>query len=574
LLAVRLLARLREATGMDVPLRALFAHPTVAALTAEVERCLRAQDATPLPPIEPSAIADETPASPAQERLWLFHQLDPGGAVLNVPHPLHLTGPLQPAALAGCLAEIAGRHACLRTTFVYGEAGLSQRIAPPDGDRTAPHGEDRMAPHGGLRIAPHGGAWLPLADLGALPPARRRQEASRLTEEEARERFDLSSGPLWRARLLRLGEEEHRLLMTFHHTIADGWSVELLDRELAALYPARISGLPSPLAPPILQYTDYAAWQRRWLTDEALAPQLDYWRRQLAGMPPALDLPADRPRPPRQSFRGAVEVLSLSPELSAGVKALGRREGSTLFMTALAAFAAIVGRYAGRTDLAVGSPIANRHQPGTDGLFGFLAGNLVLRLDLGGDPSFRELLRRAREVALGAYAHPDVPFERLVEKLDPARHQGRNPLVQVMLLVQAAAPEPLHFAALTAEPVEVHTATSQFDLTLSVNHGRDGLTLVAEYSTDLFCGSTVERLLAHLSLLLAAVVADPDLRLSALLADIAPRRPLAAAVPEDAAEKSAEAAALARRQALLTERRARLASGDKDLLAARLRRGK
>jgi hypothetical protein len=419
-----------------------------------------------------------------------------------------------------------------------------------------------------------------MADLGALPPSRRRQEAHRLTEEEARERFDLSSGPLWRARLLRLGEEEHLLLLTFHHTIADGWSVELLDRELAALYPARVSGLPSPLPAPVLQYTDYAAWQRRWLTDEVLAPQLAYWRRQLAGMSPALDLPADRPRPARQSFRGAVRVLSLSPELSAGVKDLGRREGSTLFMTALAAFAAIVGRYAGRTDLAVGSPAANRHQHGTEGLFGFLAGNLVLRLDLGGDPSFRELLRRAREVALGAYAHPDVPFERLVEELDPARHQSRNPLVQVMLLVQAAAPEPLHFAGLVAEPIEVHTATSQFDLTLSVHHGREGLTLAAEYSTDLFSGSTVDRLLAHLSLLLAAVVADPDLRLSALTADIAPRRPPAAAATaamaavEDAAEKSAAAAALAGRQALLSERRARLAAGDKDLLAARLRRGK
>jgi amino acid adenylation domain-containing protein len=591
LLAVRLLARLRDATGMDVPLRALFAHPTVAALTAEVERCLRAQDAPPLPPIEPAAIAGETPASAAQERLWLFHQLDPGGAVLNVPHPLHLSGPLQPAALAGCLAEIAGRHACLRTTFAYGEWGLRQRIAPHGGLGTTrhgglqitphgggqitPHGGRQITPHGDQRIAPHGGATLPLADLGALPPSRRRQEAQRLTEEEARERFDLSSGPLWRARLLRLGEEEHRLLLTFHHTIADGWSVELLDRELAALYPARVSGLPSPLPAPVLQYADYAAWQRRWLTDEVLAPQLAYWRRQLAGMPPALDLPADRPRPPRQSFRGAVRVLSLSPELSAGVKELGRREGSTLFMTAFAAFAAIVGRYAGRTDLAVGSPAANRHQPGTEGLFGFLAGNLVLRLDLGGDPSFRELLRRAREVALGAYAHPDVPFERLVEELDPARNQSRSPLVQVMLLVQAAAAEPLRFAGLAAEAVEVHTATSQFDLTLSVSHGRQDLTLVAEYSTDLFCGSTVERLLAHLSLLLAAVVADPDLRLSALPADVAPRRPpAAAAAPEDAAEKSAAAAALARRQALLSERRARLAAGDKELLAARLRRGK
>jgi amino acid adenylation domain-containing protein len=566
LLATRLLARLRAATGVDLSLRTFFAHPTVAALATETERCLRAPDAPLLPPVEPAASGDEAPASAAQERLWLFHQLEPGGSVLNVPHPLHLAGPLRPAGLARCLAEIARRHAGLRTSFSYGDAGLRQRIAPP------------------------GKLVLPVADLGALPPARRRQEALRLTGEEARQPFYLAAGPLWRARLLRLGEAEHQLLLTFHHTIADGWSVELFDRELAVLYPAMVSGLPCPLPPPVLQVTDLAAWERRWLTDELLAPQLAYWRRQLAGMIPVLELPADHPRPPRQSFRGAVRVLALPPGVAAGLKELGRREGSTLFMTALAALAALAGRYTGRTDLALGSPAANRHRPGTEGLFGFLAGNLVLRFDLAGDPTFRELLRRARQVALGAYAHPDLPFERLVEELDPGRNQGRAPLVQVMLLVQDAAGEPLRFGGLAAEPVEAHTGTSQFDLTLLVNDGREGLTLAAEYSTDLFAAPTVDRMLAHLSLLLAAVVADPALRLSALPAEIAPtrRQPAPTAAAAAAASNEAETAPgsapgsadttaasdLARRQANLAERRSRLAGAEQERLASRLRRGK
>jgi aspartate racemase len=242
-------------------------------------------------------------------------------------------------------------------------------------------------------------------------------------------------------------------------------------------------------------------------------------------------------------------------------------------MTVFAAFAALLGRYTGRADVVLGSPAANRHRPGTEGLFGFFVDNLVLRLDLGGDPTFRELLCRAREVALGAYAHPDLPFERLIEELDAARDKSRSPLVQVMLLVQAAAGEPLHFAGLTAEPVEVHNATSQLDLTLSVGDGPQGLTLAAEHSTDLFTGETVERMLAHLSLLLAAVVADPELRLSALPAEIAPRpRPAAAqAVPEAAAGRPENERA--RRQALLAESRAQLSAEQQALLKQRLRQG-
>lgn len=319
------------------------------------------------------------------------------------------------------------------------------------------------------------------------------------------------------------------------------------------------------------QYTDFAVWQRRWLTAETLAPQLAYWRRQLAGMPPVLDLPTDRPRPARQSFRGAVHWLYLPAELSAGAREIGRREGSTLFMTVFAAFAALLGRYTGRTDVVLGSPAANRHRPGTEGIIGFFVDNLVLRLDLGGDPTFRELLHRAREVALGAYANPDLPFEHLVTELDAGRDKSRNPLVQVLLLVQAAPTEPLRLGPVSAEPVEVHTATSQFDLTLAAFDGPRGIALEAEYSTDLFTGETIDRLLAHLSLLLAAVVANPEVRFSALPAEIAPRQTEPTHQSDRSAQNPPPIDDRARRQADLAASRSKLTPEQQALLQQRLR---
>ncbi|HEY2737716.1 MAG TPA: condensation domain-containing protein, partial [Thermoanaerobaculia bacterium] len=543
--------------------------------------------------------------SAAQERLWLFHQLDPHGSVLNVPHALRLTGPLQPAGLAASLTDIARRQASLRTSFVYGAEGLRQRIAPA------------------------GPVVLPLVDLHVLSSPRRDDEARRVSNEEARQPFDLATAPLWRARLLRLSADEHLLLLTFHHTIVDGWSLDVFDREMAAgsanaapLRPHPLPPLPSPPHPPgegetarpavlpgtgggaplpadgeamgegsgvrahggdstvapppepALQYTDFAVWQRRWLTAETLAPQLAYWRRQLAGMPLALDLPTDRPRPARQSFRGAVRWLHLPAELSSGAREIGRREGSTLFMTLFAAFAALLGRYTGRTDVVLGSPAANRHRPGTEGIIGFFVDNLVLRLDLGGDPTFRELLHRAREVALGAYANPDLAFEHLVTELDAGRDKSRNSLVQVLLLVQAVPAEPLRFAQVSAEPVEVHTATSQFDLTLAVNDGPRGIALEAEYSTDLFTAETIDRLLAHLSLLLATVVANPELRFSALPAEIAPRQ-TDRTEPTHQSDRSDQnpppADDRARRQADLAASRSKLTPEQQALLQQRLR---
>jgi len=554
LLAIRVLARLRAATGVDLPLRAIFANPTVATLAAEIESHLRAPapGTLPPPPIEPAGVGSDAPAAAAQERLWYFHQLDRSRSVLNVPHPLRLSGPLRPAALARSLSEIARRHAPLRTTFANSPEGLRQRIAVH---------------------TLHADLALLLVDLSGLPPARREEEARRVTEAEAREPFDLAAGPLWRTRLLRLETGEHRLLLTFHHAVVDGWSIDLLERELALLYPAFSRELPSPLTEPALQYADFAVWQRRQLDDGRLAPQLaiqlEYWRRQLAGAPAVLDLPTDRPRPARPTFRGAARYLPLPQEVAAQTKELGRREGSTLFMTALAAFAALVSRITGRTDVVLGSPAANRHTPGTEDLFGFFVGVLPFRLDLGGDPTFRELLRRARETALGAYAHPDVPFERLVEELDLARDKSRTPLVQVMLSVRNGSGEPLRWDHVTAEPVEVHSATSQFDFTLGVVDLPHGLTLEAEYSTDLFDGSTVERLLDHLARLLGAAVADPEIRLSALPAAARPQPETAAAPPSR--ETSMPNPDPKDRSARLAARRAGLSPEERALLEQRLR---
>jgi hypothetical protein len=573
LLAIRLLARLRTATGVELPLRTLFAHPTVATLAAEVERHLQAPGTSALPGIEPagfypSGFEADAPAGPAQERLWYFHQLDRAGSVLNVPYPLRVSGPLRPEALAVALAAIARRHDALRTTFFNGPEGLRQRIAPPvaTGDRS-----------------------LPRVDLSALPRERREKEARGLTEAEAREPFDLDSGPLWRTRLLRLEAEEHRLLLTFHHVVVDGWSIDLLERELASLYPA-YAGAPEGAAPaalamdpiltgPVLQYADFVAWQQRWLTPETLAPHLDYWRERLAGVPPVLDLPADRPRPARPDFRGAARYLPLAPELALHVKELGQREGTTLFMTAFAAFAALLSRYTGRTDLLLGSPSANRHAPGTEGIFGFFVGILPFRLDLAGDPTFRELLRRARESALGAYAHQDLPFERLVDELGLARDKTRTPLVQVMLSVQNQSGEPLRFGGLAVEPIEVHSATSQFDFTLGIVDLPQGLTLQAEYSIELFDGATIERMLQHLTRLFEAVVADPEVRLSGLPAEIGPRpgAVVAAPAPRETAPEKKEGTekaedALSQRQAQLAARRAGLSAADRELLASRLRK--
>jgi amino acid adenylation domain-containing protein/non-ribosomal peptide synthase protein (TIGR01720 family) len=485
LLATQVASRIRESFGVEVPVRALFASTTVEKLAREVEEAQGGSRRPKAPPIEPVGERKGLPLSFAQQRLWFLHQWDPASAAYNTLAPIHLSGTLHETALARALAEIVRRHEALRTTFLAVDGSPVQVIHP------------------------HHPLALETLDLESMPPSEREAEARRLAREEAQRPFDLAQGPVLRARLLRLGGNDHVLLLGIHHIAFDGWSIGVLVRELATLYTAFSTGLPSPLPELGIQYADFAHWQRRWLSGEAMEEQVAYWRQRLGGVAP-LDLPTDRPRPPAQTFNGAHRAFLLPAPLCERLRALSREEGSTLFMTLLAAFQALLHRYSGQTDIAVGSPIAGRNRAETEGLIGFFVNTLVLRTDLSGDPTFRELLARVRETCLGAYAHQDVPFEKLVDELAPDRDLARPPLFQAMFVLQNAPGGDLQLPGLALGTLDVDIPTAKFDLTLFLAEGPDGLGGSVEYNTDLFDAATIERLLRHFEALLEGGIADPD----------------------------------------------------------------
>ena len=352
--------------------------------------------------------ATEAPVSFAQERLWFLHQLAPESVAYYRPANLRLTGPLDVSALEQSLNEIVRRHAVLRTSFPRINGRPLQRVAPA--------------------------LTLPLGflDLSAYPQAEREDETVRIAAAELRHLFDLEKGPLVRARLLRLAEQEHILLLTMHHIAFDGWSQDVLRQELASLYQAFSSGQPSPLTDLPIQYTDFARWQRQWLTGKVLQHQLDFWRRQMAGAPAVLNLPTDHPRPVVMDDRGCRQTVVWDPSMSRALRELGRREGTTLFMTLLAAFQLLLSRYTGEEDVVVGCPIAGRNRTELEGLIGFFVNTLALRTDLSGNPTFQELLGRVRKVTLAAYDHQDLPFEKLVKELKPERILSHSPVFQVL----------------------------------------------------------------------------------------------------------------------------------------------
>ncbi len=444
----------------------------------------------------------EFPISLAQQRLWFIDQLEPGTPAYNVPVTLAIDGSLDADLLERTLNAIIQRHEALRTSFPVVNGRPVQKIVPV------------------LRIP------LPIVDLRAYPDGPRHATAQRLAEDLAQLPFDLAHGPLVRASLQRLTDTQHLLHLTVHHIVADGWSTGVLAKEVAAIYAALAEGAssdapPTGLAPLPIQYADFAQWQRTWLQGTLLDNQLAYWRRHLAGVS-TLHLPTDRPRPPTQSFRGASLAIDLEAELTDGLKALGRQEGATLFMVLLAGFQALLGRYTGQHDVAVGSPIANRTRSELEQLIGFFVNSLVLRTDLSGDPSFRSLLARVREVTLGAYAHQDLPFERLVEELQPERDPARNPLFQVMFALQNAPARPPELLGLTVSSFELDVRTTRFDLELYLWEDAGRLNSLLVYDTDLFEAATAESLLRQFRTLLEGMVADPERRLSEL--------PLASAV--------------------------------------------
>ncbi|MEW5929506.1 MAG: amino acid adenylation domain-containing protein [Gemmatimonadota bacterium] len=507
LLATQVVSRVRQAFGVEVPLRALFEAPTVAGLAGRIE-ALRGAGTPPAPPIERVSRDGPLPLSFAQQRLWVLDRLEPGSAAYNMPGALRLRGPLHAPALRAAVAELVRRHEALRTTFAEQGGAPVQVVRPP---------------------AP---LPLPLVDLRALPGAARERHAERLASVEARRPFDFARGPLLRTTLVRLGDEDHVLLLTLHHVVSDGWSMGVLVREVFALYDAFSRGGPSPLPELPVQYADYAVWQRRWLSGEALERQLAWWRERLAAAPPLLELPTDRPRPALPRHRGAACPLHLDAALAGELRALGRREGVTLFMTLLAGFAVVLGRWAGQEDVVVGTPIAGRTRRETEGLIGFFLNTLALRTDLSGNPSFRALLGRVREATLGAYAHQDLPFERILEELQPARSLSHSPLFQVMLNVLNLQEEGRsELPGLAVERFGEHEPMSKFDLTLYVGEGEGGIRLNLVYDADLFEGARMAELLAQLRALLTQAARDPD----RALASYTLRTPAARAVLPDPA---------------------------------------
>ncbi|MEV7773854.1 amino acid adenylation domain-containing protein [Kitasatospora sp. NPDC086791] len=509
LLATRVISQLRREFGDALGVQSVFAAPTVAGLAELVTAAGAAgtsgasgpdTDPAPgLPPIRPVPRNGPLRASFAQERLWLLDQLAPDSAEYVVLRMLRLTGELDPDALERALAELVARHEVLRTRF-EAEDGVPVQVI-----------ERSAAPA------------LPLTDLSGLPAERAEAEVSALVAAESARPFDLGTAPLLRARLLRVRADEHVLVLAVHHIAVDAWAMGLLNRELAALYAAFRRGLPSPLATPTIQYADFAVCQRDWLRGAVLEGQLDYWRRRLSGLA-ALELPTDRPRPAVRSGSGASHGFTLEAELTAALHGLSRRAGATLFMTLLAAFQALLSAYSGQDDIAVGTPIANRNRADTEGLVGFFVNTLVLRADLAGNPSFTGLLAQVRDTALGAYAHQDLPFERLVEELRPERDPGRNPLFQVLFTFQNTPRTPFTLDGVTVAPEEWEQQVAKFDLTLSVHESDGRLDCAIEYSTDLFEPGTVARMAGHFGTLLARVAADPDRPLADLSVLTGPER--------------------------------------------------
>ncbi|HVR98784.1 MAG TPA: amino acid adenylation domain-containing protein, partial [Thermoanaerobaculia bacterium] len=495
LLATQVVSRVRDRFGAELLVSVLFEEPTLAGFANRVRRAAErplspATDAgTPTPPLVPvPRDGSPLPLSFAQERLWFLDRLVPGMAIYNMPLSLRLPGSLPLAVLAASLSEVVRRHEALRTRFAVVAERPVQVIDPPSEVR------------------------LPVADLAGLPEGPREDEARRLVAAEAARRFDLEAGPMLRAGLLRLAPDDHVLLLTLHHIASDGWSMGVLEREIEALLPAFTAGRPSPLPPLPIQYADYAVWQRRWLSGAELERQLGYWRGQLAGAPAVLPLPLDRPRPPVRSFQGARRGMTLPLSLLDDLAVLAGRSRGSLFMVLLAVWKALLARVSGESDLVVGTPIANRHRQEVEGLIGFFVNTLVLRTGLDGDPSFLEIVARVRETALGAYAHQDLPFERLVEEQAPERSLRHNPLFQVLFTLDETSP----VAGAGAGPVDAANQIVRFDLTLAVQRGPYGGGAFIGYNTDLFRDDTTERLLGSLERLLAAVVAEPERRLSEL----------------------------------------------------------
>ncbi|MDZ8258879.1 non-ribosomal peptide synthetase [Nostoc sp. ChiQUE01b] len=514
LLATQLLSRIRNIFKVELPLHELFATATVAQLSQNIQRSQQQDLELTASAILPRTSDAELPLSYAQQRLWFLDKLNPNSAFYNVPIALRLIGILNQAALEQSLQEIIHRHEALRTNFITVDGQPSQVIRELG---TGDWGLGNSGPPLGIR---GNGDWglgiISVVDLQHLSTTEREIALQQLAQQQATQAFDLANGALFRATLVMLSETEHALLVCIHHIVFDGWSMSIFVQELEVLYNTYSQGQPSSLAPLPIQYADFAIWQRQWLQGNVLQTQLSYWQEQLKDAPALLPLPTDRPRPAVQTFAGAYQKFTLSVELTDKLVKLSQEQGVTLFMTLLAAFDTLLYRYTGQEDILVGSPIAGRDRSEIEGLIGFFVNTLVMRSNLAGNPSFSELLGRVREVALSAYAHQNLPFEMLVEALQPERNLSHSPLFQVMFVLQNAPISQLELTGLTVTPLMTEGTNTKFDLTLVMENTTTGLVGVWDYNTDLFDASTIERMTGHFVTLLEGIIANPEQPISQL----------------------------------------------------------
>lgn len=487
LLATQLISRVRNAFQVNVPLRQLFERPTVAALAQAIETALQHTHGLDVPPIQSTAQSEDAPLSFSQQRFWFLDQLYPGNAAYHLYYYTRVTGPVQIGVLERCFNEMVRRHEILRTYFVTREEHPVQKVAA---------------------FTPQ---VIPQVDLRHLPTGEREAAIQQIAQEEASRPFNMTHGPLWRLQLVQADDEEFIFLFTLHHIISDGWSRGIMTREIMVLYEAFAADQSSPMPDLTIQYADFARWQQSWLRDQVLQKLVHYWIQKLAGAPLALDLPTDRPYSDKQTFHGASHRIQLSPQLTQALKALSQQEGATLYMTLLAVFNVLLCKYTRQQDILITSPIANRNRLEIEGLIGFFVNTLIFRTQLSGTMSFHDLLQQVRETALEAYTYQDIPFEKLVERLQPERDPARNPLAQVSFVYNTGLWPSVEVADLTLEPLDFHPQRVMFDLTLvMIEFPHDeSLAGAFEYNTALFDEATIVRLAQHFQFLLETAVSDP-----------------------------------------------------------------
>jgi len=486
LLATQVVSRMRRTLDVDLPLKSFFESPTIAGLAQRIDAESDSDIRMLVPPIERTPRDVDIPLSYAQQRLWVLDQINPGTALYNVARAWRIRGPLEIEILERSLNEIVRRHESQRTTFTIRDGNPVQVIAQ---ESTIPF---------------------------AVADADTEERAKCLAEAEARKPFDLENGPLLRAHLYRLNADEHILLLTMHHIISDAWSAGVFLKELGLIYDAFGNGSPSPLPELAVQYADYSVWQRKWLQGDVLQEHVEYWKRQLAGAPPLLPLPLDRSRPEKPSFRGACERVFVSPEVTNALRQLSSAEGATLFMALLAGFSALLSRYSSNQQFVIGTDGANRNAAETEQLIGFFVNILPLRIDLSGNPTFRVLLQRVRERAVGALGHQEVPFDKLVQEIQPERASNHNPIVQVLFVLQNTPRTNRPFSDLELSGFELEVMDSKFDLAVFVGEHAEGLVAYWLYATDLFDGATIRSMARSFDAILTRAAESPDKDLSAL----------------------------------------------------------